>query len=71
MVKLTQSLAKWLLKYHRVKYVLITFGHLEEFTDEMKEEYAKWLTTEEGKSYLKGGSNYDKEYAKRIGIDND
>ena len=71
MVKLTQSLAKWLLKYHRDKYVLITFGHLEEFTEEMQQEYLKWLETEEGKSYLKGGSNYDKEYARKIGVDND
>lgn len=71
MVKLTQSLAMWLLKYHKDKYATISFGHLEDFTDDMKEEYLKWLKTEEGKSYLKGGSNYDKEYAKRIGVDND
>ena len=69
MVKLTQSLAIWLLKNHKDKYTLIIFGHLEEFTDEMKEAYAKWLTTDEGKSYLKGGSNYDPEYAKKIGLE--
>ena len=69
MVKLTQSLAVWLMKNHRDKYTLITFGHLEEFTDEMKEEYMEWVKTEEGRSYLKGGSNYDPEYARKIGLE--
>lgn len=69
MIALTQSLSMWLLKYHKDKYITISFGHLEDFTEEMKQEYLNWLKTEEGKSYLKGGSNYDKEYAKRIGVD--
>lgn len=69
MVKMTQSLSVWLLKYHRDKYVPISFGHLEDFTDEMKKEYIDWVKTEEGRSYLKGGSNYDPEYAKKIGLE--
>lgn len=69
MVKLTQSLSVWLMKNHKDKYALIMFGHLEEFTDEMQEEYIKWCKTEEGESYLKGGSNYDPEYARKIGLE--
>lgn len=69
MIKMTQSLSVWLLKYHRDKYVTISFGHLEDFTDEMKKEYIDWVKTEEGRSYLKGGSNYDPEYAKKIGLE--
>jgi len=41
--------------------VPITFGHVEVISDEVKKEYLKWLETDEGKSYLEGGSNYKKE----------
>ena len=58
MVKLTASMEKWLWDNHKELLPLIMFGHLEEFTDEMKEEYLAWCQTEEGKSYLKGGANY-------------
>ena len=37
------------------------FGHLELLTEEMKNEYAEWVVTDEGKSYLKGGKNYKDE----------
>ncbi len=58
MVKFTQSMSAFLLKRYPEKIWLIAFGHLEEFTPEMKSEYFEWLKTDEGKSYLKGGSNY-------------
>ena len=31
---------------------------MELFTDEMQKDYLEWCKTEEGKSYLVGGSNY-------------
>lgn len=38
MVRLTQSIFHWLFENHREKLPLITFGHLELFTDEMEQE---------------------------------
>lgn len=61
MVKLTQSLEHWLWKNHREKLALIMFGHTELLTDEMWAEYIEWCKTDEGKSYLHGGSNYREE----------
>lgn len=61
MVRLTQSLAHWLFENHREKLPLIMLGHLELFTDEMKQEYLAWCKTDEGAKYLKGGSEYKKE----------
>ena len=61
MIRMTQSLSTFLLKFYRDKYTLIQFGHLEEFSNEMRKEYFEWLHTEEGRSYLKGGSNYKEE----------
>ena len=58
MVKLTQSMSKWLWDNHRGIYPLILFGHLELFTGEMQSEYLSWCQTEEGKKYLKGGEYY-------------
>ena len=58
MVTLTCSLRHWLWENHKDLISPLMFGHLELFTPEMKEEYLKWVQTEEGKSYLKGGSNY-------------
>lgn len=58
MFKLTCSLRHWLWENHRELISLLMFGHLELFTPEMKAEYMEWLKTDEGKSYLKGGSNY-------------
>ena len=43
-------------------------GHLELFTEEMQEKYIVWCHTEEGRQYLQGGSKYDADYAKKIGI---
>lgn len=37
------------------------FGHIELFTEEMNEEYLQWCQTDEGKKYLKGGSEYKEE----------
>ncbi len=61
MVKLTQSLEQWLWMNHREILPLIMFGHVELFTEEMKQEYLKWCLTDEGKQYLKGGSKYEEE----------
>lgn len=69
MVKLTQSLAHWLWMKDPNLVVLITFGHVELLTPEMQQEYIEWCKTDEGRPYLKGGSKYDEEYAKRNGIE--
>lgn len=58
MVKLTQSMAEWLFRYHKDKMALIMFGHLELFTDEMAKEYIEWCNTDDGRQYLKGGAKY-------------
>lgn len=58
MVKLTQSLTRWLFTNHREKLALIMFGHIELITEEMAKEYLAWCMTEDGKQYLKGGSKY-------------
>lgn len=63
MVKLTLSLSQWLIENHPDKLVSISFGHLEEFTEDMVKEYLEWCRTDEGKQYLKGGSKY-----KELGI---
>lgn len=68
MVILTQSLYTWLFKNHPKTLPLIMFGHTELLTPEMQAEYIEWCKTEEGRQYLKGGSKYDEEYAKRNGI---
>ena len=58
MVKLTQSLQHWLWENHKDKIGLIMFGHTELLTDEMWADYIEWCKTEDGQSYLVGGSNY-------------
>ena len=58
MVKLTQSLQHWLWLNHKELMPLIMFGHTELFTEEMQKEYLEWCQTEDGKKYLKGGSEY-------------
>lgn len=63
---MTQSMEVWLAKYHRDIYVLIAFGHLELFTEEMAREYVEWCKTEEGSKYLKGGSEYNPNYRGNI-----
>ena len=62
MIVMTQSFEHWLFEFHREKFTLIMFGHLEKFTDEMKKEYLEWCKTEEGKQYLKGGNKYNPEH---------
>ena len=61
MVKLTQSLQHWLWENHKDKIGLIMFGHTELLTDEMWADYIEWCKTEDGQSYLEGGSNYKKD----------
>ena len=69
MIRFTQSLAHWLIENHKDKMVLIALGHVELFTPEMEREYIEWCKTDDGRQYLKGGSKYDEEYAKRYGIE--
>lgn len=61
MVKLTQSLQHWLMENYKEALVLITFGHVELFTEEMQKEYLDWCKTGEGRKYLKGGEFYKEE----------
>lgn len=61
MFKLTQSLSKWLYDNHIDKMPLIMLGHIELFTEEMQKEYIAWCCTEEGRKFLKGGSEYKEE----------
>jgi hypothetical protein len=61
MVQLTRSLSVWLAKFHPDLLVLIKFGHTELFTDELQQAYIDWCDTEEGRSYLQGGANYEQQ----------
>ena len=62
MLQLTQSLHHFLWITDRKDLIaLLTFGHIELFTDELQKEYLAWLNTDEGKSYLEGGENYNKD----------
>lgn len=63
MIKLTQSLNAWLFFNHPEILPLITFGHAELLTEDMIANYLEWCKTDEGKSYLKGGSNYKEDNA--------
>ncbi len=64
MVKLTQSLEHWLWINHRTTLPMILLGHTELFTPEMQKEYLEWCQTDEGRKYLKCGSEY-KERSER------
>ena len=57
MIKMTKSMKVWLLKFHPELYVLIGFGHLELFTEEMAAKYIEWCKTDEGRQYLEGGDD--------------
>lgn len=46
MVKLTQSLSKWLFDNHKDKYALIMLGYTELLTEETYQEYLAWCETE-------------------------
>ena len=59
MVVLTKSFRQWLWENHRDIIGLVMFGHTELVTEDMYREYLEWCKTEEGKQYLKGGSNYN------------
>ena len=62
MIHMTQSLEYWLFFNYRADLPLILFGHAELFTPEKRKEYEAWCQTEEGRSYLKGGSKYDENH---------
>ena len=59
--ELPKSFRKWLSENHPDRLALITSGHMVLFTDEMLIQYVEWCKTDEGKKYLKGGSNYKEE----------
>lgn len=61
MVKLTQSLEKWLFDNHKDILHLIMLGHTELFTEDMQRHYLEWVKTDEGRKYLKGGEFYKEE----------
>jgi len=56
--KLTASLEHWLAVNEPEAFALISFGHIELFTDEMKQRYLDWVITDEAREYLAGGSKY-------------
>ena len=59
MIKITCSLAHWMFKNgYQKELALLYFGHMEVFTPEMERSYLEWCKTDEGKSYLQGGANY-------------
>lgn len=60
-VTLTQSLKHWLFVNHREIIVPLLLGHFEVLDEEMCNEYLEWCETDEGKQYLKGGSQYKEE----------
>lgn len=67
MIMLTQSLRKWLWDNHADKLPLILLGHTELMTQEMWENYIAWCRTDEGRKYLKGGSEYrDDVYNRKV-----
>lgn len=67
MVLITQSLMQFLKKKGLgTTLVQLGFGHSEALTPELEAEYIEWVQTEEGKSYLKGGENYNEEYGSKI-----
>ena len=51
MVQLTRSLKHFLWLYHKDLLVPLMFGHTELYTEEIKQEYYKWLTTDEYKEW--------------------
>ena len=61
MVILTPSLKEWLWRYHREELPLILLGHTELLTPEKKRDYVDWCRSEEGRKYLKSGSQYKEE----------
>ena len=60
-IKLVQSLKKWICDNHEELLPLIEQGNLELLTKEMQDEYFEWLKTEDGKKYIKDGSEYKEE----------
>lgn len=66
MVKMTQSLFQYLWDNHRELISLVSFGHIEVLTDEIWSSYIEWCKTDEGRKYLKGGSEYKEKYENGI-----
>lgn len=57
-VHLTPSLQRYLWVNARRDYVLILFGHIE-LIEKHWDDYIEWCKTDEGRSYLAGGENYN------------
>ena len=57
MVVLSQSLQHWLFENYPDKLVYIMLGHVEVLTSDIVNDYVKWLSTEEGKSWLEAKEN--------------
>ena len=53
MVTLSKSLHHWLFKNYPDKLVYTMFGHVEVLTEDIINEYTQWLSTDEGKKWLK------------------
>ena len=51
MVQLTRSLKHFLWLYHKDLLAPLMFGHTELYTEEIEQEYYKWLTTDEYKKW--------------------
>lgn len=66
---MTQSLEQYLARYHRDKFALISFGHIELLTDEIMYDYLDWCKTDEGRQYLKSGSKYNENHKGNIAAD--
>lgn len=56
MISMTPSAKKFFFDKYPVEASLLMFGHTEVLTEEMVREYIEWCKTEEGRSYLKGGT---------------
>ena len=61
MEELTAGFRHWLRMNHNDKETLILWGHTDLITDEMRTQYAEWCKTKEGKRYLQGERNEERE----------
>lgn len=59
MIRMTASLEWFITKYHPELLVPLALGHVEDLTDEIWEEYRRWLfDSNEANDYLYGGKYY-------------
>ncbi len=61
MIKPTLSLAKFFeIKGLKKELTLLYLGHTDVLTPELQAEYMEWVQTDDGRSCLKGGANYNR-----------